>query len=408
MYGTTNIDAVGAVDRAFVLILGFAIVTLLMITAVMVYFIFRYNRKRHPEAADIEGSVWLETLWTVIPTLIVMLMFYFGWSGFKALRTVPEGAMEVSVKARMWSWVFEYPNGVVSNQLYVPVNEPVRLNITSEDVLHSLYVPAFRIKMDCVPGMNTYAWFRADRTGVYDILCAEYCGLRHAYMLSKVHVLETDEYQAWLEKESGTEQLAAGQAVYERLGCADCHAMDGSAVIAPALNDIAGTTRVVMVDGVEKEMTVDREYLKRSILNPETEIVKGFDPMMPPYGEEMTDEELDQLVTFLMGEEQPAEPVETEGPDAQLILEDQGCLGCHSTDGSEIAGPSFKGLYGRETVVIRNGDEVTVSADADYLRKAIAYPNAEIVKGYDPIMPGYDTLSEAEVQAILEYLKNMK
>ncbi len=407
MYGTANLDAVGSVDRAFVLILGFAIVMLVMITAVMVYFIFRYNRKRHPEPAEIEGSVWLETLWTVIPTLLVMLMFYFGWSGFKALRTVPQGAMEVSVKARMWSWMFEYPNGVVSNQLYVPVNKPVKLNLTSEDVIHSFYVPAFRIKIDCVPGMNTYAWFKADRTGTYDILCAEYCGLRHAYMLSKVKVMETQEYHAWLEKEAhsgASETSQAGKAVYERLGCSDCHTMDGTADIAPALNDIAGATRTVNADGEERQVTVDRAYLKQSILDPETEIVKGFEPMMPSFKDQLSDEDLNALVDYLMGQEKH-EATESKG---ETIVEEQGCLGCHSTDGSEIAGPSFKGIYGRETTVLENGKEVTVTVDDAYLRKSIAYPGAEVVKGYDPIMPGYDSLSEEEMQAILQYLKELK
>jgi len=405
MYGQTNIDAVGKVDQAFILILGFAIVTLLMITAAMVYFIFKYNRKRHPEAADIEGSVLLETIWTVIPTIIVMLMFWFGWSGFKALRTVPDDAMEVTVKARMWSWVFEYPDGVISNQLYVPVNEAVKLNITSEDVIHSLYVPAFRIKMDCVPGLNTYAWFRADRTGEYDILCAEYCGLRHAYMLSKVHVLEPADFQKWLaDKQSPADTGPTGQALYQQFGCADCHAMDGSEDIAPALNDIKGKTQVILVDGVEQTITIDREYLRRAILNPEADLVKGFDPLMPPFEGEIEPEQLELMIDFLLGE---APVVADTGPSGRQVMEEQGCLGCHSSDGSIIIGPSFKGLMTRKVVVLVDGKEMTLPVDEAYIRKSLVEPNSEITKGFEPIMPVYDDLTNAEIQAIMDYLNNL-
>ena len=405
MYGQTNIDAVGKVDQAFILILGFAIVTLLMITAAMVYFIFKYNRKRHPEAADIEGSVLLETIWTVIPTIIVMLMFWFGWSGFKALRTVPDDAMEVTVKARMWSWVFEYPDGVISNQLYVPVNEAVKLNITSEDVIHSLYVPAFRIKMDCVPGLNTYAWFRADRTGEYDILCAEYCGLRHAYMLSKVHVLEPADFQKWLaDKQSPADTGPTGQALYQQFGCADCHAMDGSEDIAPALNDIKGKTQVILVDGVEQTITIDREYLRRAILNPEADLVKGFDPLMPTFEGEIEPEQLELMIDFLLGE---APVVADTGPSGRQVMEEQGCLGCHSSDGSIIIGPSFKGLMTRKVVVLVDGKEMTLPVDEAYIRKSLVEPNSEITKGFEPIMPVYDDLTNAEIQAIMDYLNNL-
>ena len=407
MYGQTSIDAVGQVDRAFVLILGFSVFMLLVITALMIYFIFRYSRKRHPEAADITGSGWLEVVWTVIPTLIVLLMFYFGWSSFRALRTVPKNAMEVTVKARMWSWVFEYPNGIVSNQLYVPENKPVKLNLTSLDVIHSFYVPAFRIKMDCVPGMKTYAWFNADKTGDYDILCAEYCGARHAYMLSKVHVMEDADYEAWIQKESGVASGVTGKKVYEKYSCSDCNTMDGTSDIAPALNNIAGTTQIVMVNGKEKSITVDADYLKRSIMDPEAEIVKGFQPMMPPFKGEMSKEELNALVKFLLKGEGKAVS-ETKGIDTDDLVEEQGCLSCHSTDGSVVAGPSFKGIFGRKTVVLRDGKEVTITVDDAYLRTAILNPGKDIVKGFDPIMPTFDSLSEKEVQAIIDWLQKQK
>lgn len=405
MYGQV-VNVTGEVDRAFILILGFAVFVLLGITTAMIYFTVKYNRKKHPVAADIDGSTSLEILWTVIPTIIVLLMFYFGWSSFKSMRTVPENAMEVKVKARMWSWVFEYPNGIVSNQLYVPVNRPVKCNLTSVDVIHSFYVPAFRIKMDCVPGMNTYVWFQGDKTGDYDILCAEYCGLRHAYMLSKVHVMEEKDYNAWLNKELNAAKGNSGKDIYERLSCSDCHTMDGTSDIAPSLDNLLGKERVIIVDGKEKTIKIDREYIKKAIIDPESEVVKGFDAIMPPLEDEMSEEELNKLVNFL--EKQDGSDKEDKGIDVEALLEEQGCFGCHSSDGSEIAGPTFKGMFGRETIVLIDGKEKKVKVDKDYFISSLKFPEREIVKGYDPIMPAFEELSDEEIKAIIEYLKTLK
>lgn len=404
MYGQV-VSVSGEVDKAFILILGFSIFVLLGITTAMIYFSFKYSRKKHPVAADINGSTSLEILWTVIPTIIVLLMFYFGWSSFKGLRTVPKDAMEVKVKARMWSWSFEYPNGYVSKQLYVPVNKAVKCNLTSVDVIHSFYVPAFRVKMDCVPGMNTYVWFKGDRAGDYDILCAEYCGLKHANMLSKVHVLEQAEYDKWLKHEENEISSNNGEAIFERLGCADCHTMDGTSDVAPALNDIAGKTRTVIVDGKEKTIVVDSDYVKKAILDPESEVVKGFEPIMPPLEGEMTAEELDKLVNFLLNQNVKEDK---KGIDGEALLEEEGCFGCHSSDGSEIAGPSFKGIFGRKTEIVRDGKKVIVTIDENYIKESMSKPEKDIVNGFDPIMPAYDQLTEEQVKAIIDYLKTLK
>ena len=173
------------VDLAFYIIIGISLILLIGITAVMIYFVIRYSKKRNPVATQIEGNNKLELIWTVIPTILVLLMFYYGWVGYQPMRDVPDDAMEVKAIGRMWSWTFEYDNGIKSDKLIVPHNKPVKLNLVSTDVVHSLYIPAFRIKEDVTPGINNYMWFKAQELGSYDVFCAQYCGTRHAYMITK-------------------------------------------------------------------------------------------------------------------------------------------------------------------------------------------------------------------------------
>ena len=403
-------DTVAKVDEAFLYIFGFSAAVLLAITVVMVYFLIRYHRSRNPEPADIEGSITLETLWTVIPTLIVLLMFWFGWQSYKSLRGAPEDAMQVSVEGRMWSWSFEYENGKTSSHLVVPQNQPVKLNITSTDVIHSFYVPAYRIKIDAVPGMDTYAWFNPKNIGEFDILCAEYCGVRHAFMLAKVKVVPPDEFQTWVadkgSKDKGDMQTA--QKLYEKYGCLDCHSTDGTVLVGPSFKDIAGReVEVVTEDGQTKTVTADEEYLRRAIYDPDAELVKGFDNMMPPYKDDMPEEDLQIMVNDLLGKEEPAQE-QSLADRGREIVENEGCIGCHSTDGTILAAPSFKGIMGRQTTLVRGGETHTIEADVRYIISAIKSPNAEIVQGYDPIMPAYDHLSDAEVKAVVEYLSTLK
>lgn len=198
----TVVNPVQQVDQAFYYILGISVVLLTLITLTMVVFVVKYRRSRHPEPADIRGNWKLEVVWTVIPTIIVLTMFSFGWSSYTGLRSVPAGALTVEVDAQMFTWLFYYPDGRESeNELVVPLGKDVKLNITSVDVLHSLYIPSFRVKVDAVRGMTTYVWFYADKIGEYDIMCAEYCGVDHALMTGKVRVVTPEEYEAWLEEE---------------------------------------------------------------------------------------------------------------------------------------------------------------------------------------------------------------
>ena len=193
---------VQGVDLAFWYILGISVVLLFCITAVMVYFVVRYRRSRHPVASDIRDNYKLEIIWTIVPTLIALSMFYIGWHSYLGLRAVPDDAMNVAVEAQMFSWLFIYDNDKESeNELVVPVGKAVKLNVSSVDVLHSLFIAAFRIKVDAVKGIPTYAWFYADKVGEYDIQCTEYCGVNHSAMVAKLRIVPQEEFEAWLAED---------------------------------------------------------------------------------------------------------------------------------------------------------------------------------------------------------------
>lgn len=190
------------VDQAFWYILGISAILLVGITAVMIYFVIRYRRSKHPVPADIRDNLLLEVTWTIIPTLIALSMFYIGWKSYVGLREVPEGAIEIKVYGQQYSWIFVYDNDKeTENKLVVPLGKPIKLDITSTDVIHSFFIPAFRIKVDAVKGMQTYGWFMADQLGEYDVLCTEYCGTDHSAMVGVLKIVPEDEYLKWLESD---------------------------------------------------------------------------------------------------------------------------------------------------------------------------------------------------------------
>ena len=190
------------VDTTFLTIVGISSLVLLGLVVAMIYFLFRYSRKRNPHPTNIEGNVPLEVAWTVIPLILFMGMFYMGWEGYRTMSDVPEGAVPIAVTARMWTWSFEYPNGLQTDTLYVPVRQPIKLSLTSVDVNHSMYIPAFRIKKDVIPNRTNVMWFSTPEAKAYDIACAEYCGLRHAYMYTKVVAMEPEKFDAWYREQS--------------------------------------------------------------------------------------------------------------------------------------------------------------------------------------------------------------
>lgn len=284
------------VTRSFYYILGIEIVLLILVTAVMVYFVIRYRSRRHPSSENVEGGPVLEIIWTVVPTLLVIIMFIIGWQSFTQIRKVPEGAMVVRVRAQQWSWQFTYENGRQSEVLRVPIGGPVKLIMHSQDVLHCLYVPAFRIKEDCVPGMETYLWFTADRPGSYDIFCTEYCGLGHSGMISKVTAMPAGEFESWYKKgEAGKE--AQGLKHLETKGCLGCHSIDGSKKIGPTFKGLYGSKVEVLTNGKEREVVADEEYLRKSILEPAADIAEGYQNIMPKLP--LNEDELKAIIGYL-------------------------------------------------------------------------------------------------------------
>lgn len=195
-------DPVASVDNAFWYIFIVSAIFLVGITATMVYFVIKYSRTKNPTPADIRGNWKLEVIWTIIPTIIALSMFWFGWTSYTGLRNVPDNAIEIDTLGQMFSWIFIYDNDKeTENKLVVPANTAIKVNIESLDVLHSFFIPAFRVKADAVKGLPTYVWFQTNDPGEYDILCAEFCGVDHSSMVGKLIVLPQEEYETWLEEE---------------------------------------------------------------------------------------------------------------------------------------------------------------------------------------------------------------
>ena len=186
------------VDFAFLFTLVVSVFFLVLITGLMIYFVIKYNRKRNPKATNVHSNVVLEITWTVIPTILVLIMFWYGWVGYVDMSEAPENTLNVDVTAQMWKWTFKYENGKTTDSLYVPINQPVKLNLHSLDVNHAFYIPKFRIKKDVYPNQNRMVWFEANELGDFDIACAEYCGLNHSYMYNKVKVMPQQEFSVWL------------------------------------------------------------------------------------------------------------------------------------------------------------------------------------------------------------------
>jgi cytochrome c oxidase subunit 2 len=298
MSGASNF--VEGVDLSFAIILGISLFFLVGITAVMIYFVVKYRRSKNPKASNIHGNNKLEIIWTVIPTILVLIMFYFGWIGYKPMREVPEGAIPVKVYGQMWAWSYEYENGKVSDKLVVPINQPVKLDLISRDVLHSFYIPAFRIKEDVVPGRDNYMWFIAEEEGSYNVFCAEYCGDRHAYMLSTVEVIPEDEYLAWLETSDAPAGEHPGLTILKQNACISCHSLDGSALIGPTFKGIYGRKEVVIEGEQEYEISVDEEYIRKSIYEPNAQLVKGYNKgLMISYTEQIDEEAMNQVIDYL-------------------------------------------------------------------------------------------------------------
>ena len=298
---------VQGVDTAFLVVLSISFFFLISLTVIMIYFIYRYNKKRNPVATQFHGSTSLEVTWTIIPFLLTLVMFYYGWAGYKPMTKAPKDAMEVNVYGRMWNFSFEYENGKRTDTLFLPKDKPVKLNLVAMDVLHSFYIPAFRVKQDMVPNKeNNFMWFEPQRLGLYEIFCAEYCGLQHSYMYSYVRVMEDSSFQSFIADTSMVASAdidsptAAGRRIMQNIGCFACHTLDGTKLVGPSFKGIWGAEHTVVTGRETRKVTVDEEYIKRSIYDPNADVVEGFmKGLMITYQGQLSEEDVASIIEYL-------------------------------------------------------------------------------------------------------------
>ena len=283
------------VDALYFFILATCAFFAIGVSAAVVILGIKYHRTHDGQiGARIEGNLPLELLWSVIPTIIAMFMFGWGASVFYHLRRPPDEALQLYAVGKQWMWKFQHQEGQREiNELHIPSGRPIKITISSEDVLHSLYFPAFRTKMDAIPGRYTELWFEAQTPGVYHIFCTEYCGTNHAGMIGSVTVLEPAAYQAWLQGggEGGT-LAERGARLFESLACNTCH-LDSGQGRGPSLQNIVGKTETLQ-DG--STVVVDEAYLRESILTSQAKIVRGFQPLMPTFQGLVSEENLVALI----------------------------------------------------------------------------------------------------------------
>lgn len=286
------------VDLLYFFILAVCSFFAVLVSALVVFFAIKYRRRHDDEVGhDIHGSIALELLWTVIPFILAMVMFFWGADLYFRIARPPADAMEVFVVGKQWMWKVQHPEGVREiNELHVPVGRPVRITLGSEDVLHDYYIPAFRVKMDAVPGKLTTMWFTATKTGTYHIFCAEYCGTQHSGMIGQVIVMEPQDYEAWLAggRATGT-PVENGQKLFTQLACITCHKTDTSGR-GPILAGVFGST-VDLQDG--RQVVADENYLRESIMNPQAKIVRTYQPIMPTFQGTVSEENLLQLIAYI-------------------------------------------------------------------------------------------------------------
>ncbi|MCA1564621.1 MAG: cytochrome c oxidase subunit II [Acidobacteria bacterium] len=287
----------GEVDALYTYLVAITIFFSVLVTALIFYFAVKYRRRSENELPQpIAGSVKLETMWTVIPFLISMTIFVWGASLYFTLYRPPKDAIEIYVVGKQWMWKFQHTEGQREiNELHVPVGAKVKLTMTTEDVIHSFAVPAFRIRSDVVPGRYTYAWFEATKTGRYHLFCTEFCGTNHSGMTGWVEVMEPTAYQAWLSGGGSDSPAAQGEKLFQSLGCATCHRTDTQGR-GPVLTGVFGKPQRIQGAG---DVLADEAYLRESITNPAAKVVEGFQPIMPSYQGQVSEEQLLQLIAYI-------------------------------------------------------------------------------------------------------------
>jgi cytochrome c oxidase subunit 2 len=295
----------GEVDPLFYFIVYASMVIFAIVLFGIIYLGLRYRHRKasgEETTSGISHNTKLELTWSIIPTILVLITFFWGFNVYMKLSIAPKDAMEIKVTAQQWFWTFEYPEGINNvNELVAPVGKPVKLLMSSKDVIHSFYVPAFRIKMDVLPNRYTQTWFQAKHTGTYDLFCAEFCGEKHSSMIGKVKIVTEKEYDQWLTSNTaaGGEEIPPaelGKTLFKSKACFTCHNIDGTNSVGPHLNGIFGT-QTTITGG--QQITVDENYIRESILEPQAKIVAGFQPVMPTFQGILNDKQVDALIAYI-------------------------------------------------------------------------------------------------------------
>ncbi|MBU6959581.1 cytochrome c oxidase subunit II [Pseudomonas sp. CVAP len=438
----------GSIDTTQFITLVISGIFFIAVTVFMAVAVMRYRHKDGAKAAYQPGNKKLE-LWLIIVTSVgIAAMLAPGLVVYSDFVRVPKKAYELEVVAQQWQWAFRFPGRdgklgksdikfadstnpfgldpkdpagqddilVLNNEVHLPLDQPVKVLLRSKDVLHDFDVPQMRGKMDMVPGMVSYFWFTPTKTGQYEIMCAEYCGVGHYNMRGHMIVDEQDAFDQWLSsqptfaqtlaaaaKPSRDSMLEKGRLLVEKYGCNACHSQDGSASLGPGWKGLYGRTEQ-LADGTSVQ--VDEAYLKSAILDPKARRVQGYPPVMVAYT--LNEDELGALVALIksLGTARQSDELSAAGEDlaaqGQQLAKSFGCVACHSVDGSKGVGPSWQGLYGK-TETLEDGTRIKV--DEDYIKESVLKPNAKIVKGYAPIMPAF-TPSDTELSALIAFIKS--
>ncbi len=287
----------GRVDGLFFFLIALSIFFTVLIATVVIVFSIRYRRRSDSERPPaVYGSLPLEITWSVIPLGIVTVIFFWSADVYYGLARPPRDAMQINVVGKRWMWKLQHMTGQREiNELHIPVNVPVKLTLTSEDVIHSFFVPAFRTKQDAVPGRYTTTWFQATKPGRYHLFCAEYCGTKHSAMIGSIVVMEPQDFQAWLGGGVAVSPAAAGQKLFQDLACVTCHKAESEGR-GPTLNGLFGK-KVTLASG--ETLTADETYIRESILNPSAKVVAGYQPIMPTFQNLVSEEQLMQLIAYI-------------------------------------------------------------------------------------------------------------
>jgi len=285
-----------SVDRLYFFLIGITVFFSVLIFVSILYFAVKYRRKPGRTAEQVSEGLGLEIAWTVVPFLITIVIFTWGSSLYIANSRVPDQAMDIYVVGRQWMWKIQHPSGRREiNELHVPVGQAVKLTLASQDVIHSFFIPAFRVKQDVVPGRYVTMWFQPTRAGEYHLFCAEYCGTSHSAMIGRVVAMEPEDFQKWLGGVTEETPALAGERLFSDFNCVNCHAT-GARQRCPQLGGLYGTD--VQLEG-GAHVKFDEAYVRESIINPNAKIVKGYPPVMPTYRGQISEEQILDLIAYI-------------------------------------------------------------------------------------------------------------